>query len=111
MIAVKEQTLHARRAAPDVLFSGMLEASGPAVEEWVLLPEFEARLFAYFPCTSITPALANKVSAAPDGPTVCLLCCPCTSVLLASRMALPSCCTGDVEILYGVLNCICGRDI
>ena len=103
--------MHARRAAPDVLFSGMLEASGPAVEEWVLLPEFEARLFAYFPCTSITPALANKVSAAPDGPTVRLLCCHCTPVLLALRMALPSCCTDDTEILYRMLTCICGRGI
>ena len=49
------------RAAPDVLYSGMLEAAGPAVEEWLLSPEFEARLFSYFPCTDITPALANKV--------------------------------------------------
>ena len=59
------ETLHLcvlrSRAAPDVLYSGMLEAAGPAAEEWLLSPEFEARLFAYFPCTDITPALANKV--------------------------------------------------
>ena len=44
-----------------MMYSGMLEAGGPAVEEWLLSPEFEARLFSYFPCTDITPALANKV--------------------------------------------------
>lgn len=43
------------------LYSGMLEATGDAVSEWLLSPNFEARLFSFFPCTDITPNLANKV--------------------------------------------------
>jgi hypothetical protein len=51
-----------------VLYSGMLEASGAAAEEWLAAPDFEGRLFAYFPCTDITPALANKARAPPACP-------------------------------------------
>lgn len=39
----------------------MLEADGDAVEDWLLSPKFEAHLFLIFPCTDITPSLANKV--------------------------------------------------
>jgi hypothetical protein len=38
-----------------MLFSGMLEAPGAAVEEWLLSPEFDAKLFSYFHCTDFTP--------------------------------------------------------
>ena len=39
----------------------MLEASGEAVEEWLHSSIFEEQLFCFFPCTDITPSLANKV--------------------------------------------------
>ena len=43
------------------VYSGMLEASAEAVTEWLSSPGFELRLFSFFPCTDITPSLANKV--------------------------------------------------
>ena len=95
----KQTLLHAwHRAAADVLFSGMLEASGAAVEEWVLLPEFEARLFSYFPCTNITHALANKVRGGAFTPSprawpVMLRCCPCLQ------------CADDATSLAGSMTC------
>ena len=39
----------------------MLEADGEAVEEWLVSNKFEAQLFMIFPCTDLTPSLANKV--------------------------------------------------
>jgi len=38
----------------------MLEATSAAVEEWMLAPEFDARLFCYFPCADLTPDLASQ---------------------------------------------------
>lgn len=55
--------VRASRAAPEnMLFSGMLEASSAAVEEWMLSPEFDAKLFCYFPCADLTPDLASQAS-------------------------------------------------
>lgn len=48
----------------DNMYSGMLEASGEAVEEWLQSSIFEEQLFCFFPCTDITPSLANKVCTA-----------------------------------------------
>ncbi|KAK9846531.1 hypothetical protein WJX81_006057 [Elliptochloris bilobata] len=38
------------RPAADSAYSGVLEAAGPACEQWLLSPAFEERLFSYFPC-------------------------------------------------------------
>lgn len=55
-------TTHAcYRPSTDSMFSGMLEASAEAAEEWLMNKFFEEQLFCFFPCTEITPALANKV--------------------------------------------------
>ncbi len=43
-----------------MLFSGMLEASAGMVEEWMLSPDFDAKLFCYFPCADLTPDLASQ---------------------------------------------------
>ena len=32
------------------MYSGVLEAAGPACEQWLCSPAFEERLFSYFPC-------------------------------------------------------------
>ncbi|KAK9815102.1 hypothetical protein WJX73_007516 [Symbiochloris irregularis] len=48
------------RASTDNVYSGMLEASGEAVEEWLQSPGFEEQLFCFFPCTDVMPSLANK---------------------------------------------------
>lgn len=39
----------------------MLEATGSDVCDWLLSDGFESRLFTFFPCTDITPSVANKV--------------------------------------------------
>ena len=50
------------RAAPEnMLFSGMLESPAGLVEEWMLSPDFDAKLFCYFPCADLTPDLASQV--------------------------------------------------
>ena len=49
--------------AADNIYSGTLEASKEAVEEWLLSSGFEAQLFSFFPCTNILPTIANKVRA------------------------------------------------
>ena len=55
----------------------MLEADGEAVEEWLMSPKFEAHLFLIFPCTDITPSLANKARApAPSALASTLDVCP-----------------------------------
>lgn len=41
-------------------YAGMLEASGADACDWLLGDGFEARLFTFFPCTDITPGVANK---------------------------------------------------
>lgn len=51
------------RASADNVYSGMLEASGEAVEDWLQSPGFEEQLFCFFPCTDVMPSLANKVVA------------------------------------------------
>ena len=52
----------------------MLEADNEAVEEWLLGPKYEAQLFLMFPCTDITPSLANKVHCAEHLDQVLCLC-------------------------------------
>ena len=52
---------HACRPSSENSFSGVLEADGEAVEEWLVSNKFEAQLFMIFPCTDLTPSLANKV--------------------------------------------------
>jgi len=42
-------------------YTGMLEASGADVCDWLLSDGFEARLFTFFPCTDILPSVANQV--------------------------------------------------
>ena len=42
-------------------YTGMLEASGTDVCDWLLSDGFEARLFTFFPCTDILPLVANQV--------------------------------------------------
>lgn len=42
-------------------YTGMLEASGTDVCDWLLSDGFEARLFTFFPCTDILPSVANQV--------------------------------------------------
>ena len=49
------------RTSTDSVYSGLLEASGAAVHEWLLSPAFEARLFSFFPCTNLTPSRAKQV--------------------------------------------------
>jgi len=49
------------RPTQDTTYAGVLEADGRDVACWLAGPTFEERLFGFFPCTSITPALANKV--------------------------------------------------
>ncbi len=43
------------------MYSGMLEANGGEVTEWLRSPGFESKLFSFFPCTDILPTSANKV--------------------------------------------------
>lgn len=43
----------------------MLEATSSAVEEWMLAPDFDARLFCYFPCADLTPDLASQARSNP----------------------------------------------
>ena len=43
-------------------YTGMLEAAGPEICDWLVSEAFEARLFTFFPCTDITPSMANKAS-------------------------------------------------
>lgn len=45
------------------MYSGVLEASGKDVAEWLMSPIFEERLFSYFPCADTIPGMANKVRA------------------------------------------------
>jgi len=45
----------------DSSYAGVLEASGRDVAFWLAGPTFEERLFGFFPCTNITPALANQI--------------------------------------------------
>ncbi|EFN58079.1 hypothetical protein CHLNCDRAFT_142374 [Chlorella variabilis] len=49
------------RPVVDGGYSGMLEAAGPDACDWLLGEGFEARLFTFFPCTDITPAVANTM--------------------------------------------------
>lgn len=48
------------RAVIDGGYTGMLEATGADVCDWLLSDGFEARLFTFFPCTDITTAVANQ---------------------------------------------------
>lgn len=50
------------RAVIDGGYTGMLEAPGTDVCEWLLSDNFEARIFTFFPCTDITPTVANQAS-------------------------------------------------
>lgn len=45
------------------MYSGMLEANGAEVAEWLLSPGFEAKLFSFFPCADIPLASASKVAS------------------------------------------------
>lgn len=49
------------RPLQDSMYSGILEASGTDVGTWLLSPTFEEKLFSFFPCTNITPGLANQL--------------------------------------------------
>lgn len=53
-------------------YTGMLEASGVDVCDWLLSDGFEARLFTFFPCTDILPSVANKVGGCSGGEPVAL---------------------------------------
>jgi len=44
-------------------YSGMLEATGADMAAWLMSGAFEARLFAFFPCTDILPSVANSRDA------------------------------------------------
>ena len=43
------------------MYSGVLEAAGPAAEQWLLSPAFEERLFSYFPCADPPAAAGSPV--------------------------------------------------
>jgi len=43
------------------MYSGMLEANGEDVAEWLRSPGFESNMFSFFPCTDILPSTANQV--------------------------------------------------
>ena len=66
------------RTTAETMYSGMLEASGAEVFEWLRSPSFESKLFSFFPCTDILPTSANKVccdqalpdSSASEGPVL-----------------------------------------
>lgn len=49
------------RPAADSVYSGVLEAAGPAAEQWLLSPAFEERLFSYFPCADPPAAAGSPV--------------------------------------------------
>ena len=49
------------RTTAETMYSGMLEANGAEVIEWLRSPSFESKLFSFFPCTDILPTSANKV--------------------------------------------------
>lgn len=44
-------------------YSGMLEATGADMTAWLVSGAFEARLFAFFPCTDTLPSVANSRDA------------------------------------------------
>lgn len=45
------------------MYSGVLEAPGNEVAEWLMAPVFEEHLFSFFPCADTIPGMANKVSS------------------------------------------------
>lgn len=49
------------RPVQDTLYSGVLQASGKDVAMWLKSDLFEEHLFSYFPCTNVTPSIANQV--------------------------------------------------
>ncbi|KAL4442119.1 hypothetical protein ABPG77_011380 [Micractinium sp. CCAP 211/92] len=51
------------KAVIDGGYTGMLEAPGTEVCEWLLSDNFEARIFTFYPCTDITPTVANQVKS------------------------------------------------
>ena len=72
--------LPCRRPVVDGGYAGMLEASGHDLCDWLLSDGFEARLFTFFPCTDITPAVANQASRAPAT-------APCAAAVAAAAAA------------------------
>ncbi|KAI7837283.1 hypothetical protein COHA_008897 [Chlorella ohadii] len=58
------------KAVMDGGYTGMLEASGADVCDWLLSDGFEARLFTFFPCTDILPSVANQVKSRDSVQTV-----------------------------------------
>ena len=50
------------RTTAETMYSGMLEANGEDVAEWIRSPGFEYNLFSFFPCTDILPSTANQVN-------------------------------------------------
>ena len=58
------------RPMQDSLYVGVLEASGRDVAAWLTGSEFEEHLFGFFPCTNVTPSIANTVTVTPRPLTV-----------------------------------------
>ena len=59
---IKADNVLLRRTTAETMYSGMLEANGSEVAEWLQGPGFESKLFSFFPCTDVLPSSANKVS-------------------------------------------------
>ena len=62
-----------RRTIADGTTTGALEAAGHEVADWLLAEAFEGLLFSFFPCTDVTPALANGGQPEGRAPTAAML--------------------------------------